>query len=142
MQTLALVDGDLVVASGSYLTVSGVPKVRQDLYYALHEPYGEDPYHPRWGSILDRFVGQPLTAASKQSVLNEVSRVVKNYMAVQADKVNSSAANSTRSVLDTSDVVTAIEQVAAQSVGDTILVGVTLRTMNGSNVTVTRQLAS
>lgn len=140
MQTLAVVDGDLVMSAGSYLTVGGIAKIKQDLYFALHEPYGADRYHPLWGTTLDRYVGQPLTPAVTQSASNEVQRVVKNYISVQADQINASSLAATKGNLATSDVVSAIEAVSVNGVGDNIIIGVTLKTMAGQTASVQRQV--
>lgn len=140
MQTLAVVDGDLVLTSGSYLMVSGPAKVKQDLYFALHEEYGTDRYHPLWGSILNRFIGQPLTGAVQQSVMNEVQRVLRNYISVQADQINASSTLNVKGNFATSDVVSAIEGISVKNAGDNILIGVTLRTMAGQTLTIQRQV--
>src|SRR5580765_2103723 len=105
MQGLAVVDGDLVLSGGSLLTLSGPARIKQDLSFALHDEYGADPNHPYWGSILDRFIGQPLTPSLQQQVTAEVQRILNNYIAVQADMVNSAVINNVRGTLNTTDVV-------------------------------------
>jgi phage baseplate assembly protein W len=142
VQTFAVVDGDLVLSSGTLLTVFGANKVKQDLYFALHEDYGTDRYHPLWGSILGRFIGQPLTASTRQSVLNEVQRVLRNYMSVQADQVNASSTQNTKGTVATSEVVSSIEAITVNNVGDNLLISVTLQTMAGQTLTLQRQVTS
>lgn len=138
MQTFAIVDGDLVLAAGNYLTLTGANKVKQDLYLALHERYRSDPYHPNWGTVLHRFIGAPMTPAVEQGAYNEVIRVVGNYMAVQADMINAHTVAGTRSVLNTSDVVNEITSAQAHAVGTDLLVNVSLSTMAGSQITIQR----
>lgn len=140
MKTLALVQGDLVLSSGNFLTFSGIDKIRQDLDLALHEEYGGDQFHPFWGTILDRYIGAPLTATAKAAVVNEVQRVLKNYLAVQASLVSASTVANTRSNFDTNDVVRSIESIDASVNYDRITVTVVLQTMGRQTLTVTRQV--
>lgn len=142
MQTLALIQGDLALSSGSYLTYSGPDKIRQDLDLALNEDYGSDPFHPYWGSILNRYIGEPLTASVKQAVLTEVSRVLTNYVMVQTDLIAADGTYDNRSSFSTSDVVRSVESIDAQSVSDRILVTITLQTMSNQTITIKRQVIS
>jgi phage baseplate assembly protein W len=140
MDTLALVQGDLVLASGNYLTFSGVNRITQDLTLALNEAYGGDRNHPYWGSILDRYIGAPLTPDRQQAVLNEVQRVLKNYIAVQTDEINQAALNGDRVNYSTSDVVQSVVSVNAAVQQDRISITVLLQTMSGRTVSITRQV--
>lgn len=142
MKGLAVIDGDLVLSGNSFLTVSGSEKIRQDLTFAVQEEYGSDPFHPHWGSILDRFVGQPITASLQAQVRNEVQRILNNYIAIQADMVNSAVTAGTSSLLDTSDVVQAVQNIDVQLSNDKIVVTATLTTMAGDSVTVTRTVTT
>lgn len=140
MQTLALVQGDLVLNSGSYLTFSGPDKIRQDLDLALNEAYGADQFHPLWGSILDRFMGQPITSSLKQAVLNEVTRVLKNYITVQTDDISSDSVANQLSRYDTGDVVQSVESINAVVSFDRITVTVVLQTLSNQTITIQRQV--
>ena len=142
METLAIVDGDLVMSANSFLYLTGPNKLKQDLYFALHEQYGADPYHPLWGTILLQFVGLPLTPVVQQNVLNEVNRVLMNYIAVQSDLIRSYNVTDTKSTLSTSDVVAAINSVQAQPVGDSLMVTVTLTTVAGQQLVVSREVSA
>lgn len=141
MQQLAIVDGDLVLSSGAYLLFTGPDKIRQDLFFALNEEYGSDIYHPLWGSILDRYLGQPLTAGLEQQVSAEVQRVLNNYIAVQADDVNTAITLDIKGVYDTSDVVRSVESLQVSITQDTILITVVLETMNRQTITIQRQVS-
>jgi phage baseplate assembly protein W len=142
VQTLALVQGDLVLSSGSYLTFTGGDKIHQDLNLALNEAYGSDPYHPFWGSILDRYIGAPLTGNLQQAVINEVSRILQNYISVQNDIVADDATSNQLSRYDTADVVQQVISVDAKVAYDKITVTVVLQTMANQTVTVTRQVVA
>jgi phage baseplate assembly protein W len=78
VKTLALVQGDLSPAPGGYLMYEGPQKIHQDLALALQEAYGGDKLHPRWGSILQNFIGLPMTDDVKNKVLSEINRVISN----------------------------------------------------------------
>lgn len=142
MKTLAVVDGDLTISSGSYLLFSGGDKIRQDLTMALQEHYGFDRYHPGWGSVIDSFIGEALTSDIEQRVLNEVARVLRNYITAQADQINSDTLAGVRSSLDTSDVVAAVQDIKVASNGDTLTVQASLITMSRETITVTRTVVS
>jgi hypothetical protein len=142
MKGLAVVDGDLVLAGNSYLTLSGPAKITQDLTFAIKEAYGSDPFHPHWGSILDRFIGQPITATLQQQITDEVQRIVTNYIAVQTDMVNSAVSAGLVSQLDTSDVVQSVQNVDVQVTADKIAVTATLQAMSGASITVTRTVTA
>jgi phage baseplate assembly protein W len=139
LQTLALVDGDLVLGADSFVLLSGPSKIKQDLYLALTERYGADPYHPLWGTILAQYVGQPMTAGVQQSVYNEVNRVLSNYIAVQADRLSAAVTEDTKSTMTTADVVSSIESITPTPVGDSLQVTVALTTMAGQQVVVQSQ---
>lgn len=138
MKGLAVIDGDLVLSGSSYLTLTGPARIKQDLDFALHDEYGADIFHPYWGSVLDRFIGQPLTASVEQQVINEVQRVLNNYISIQTDQINSAISAGTASVYDTADVVSQVEAIDVQVNMDSISITVTLRTMANQSVTVTR----
>jgi phage baseplate assembly protein W len=142
LETLAIVDGDLVMSANSFLYLTGPNKLKQDLYFALHEHYGADPYHPLWGTILGQFVGLPMTPMVEQNVLNEVNRVLMNYIAVQADLIKSYNVTDTRSSISTADVIGSINSVQAQQVGTSLMISVTLTTMAGQQLVMRREVSA
>lgn len=142
MKTLALIQGDLALSSGSYLTFSGPDKIRQDLDLALNESYGSDLYHPYWGSVLTQYVGQPLTESARQAVISEVKRVLDNYVKVQTDQISADSVYDNLSGFTTSDVIRSIESVDAQPMQDRLLVTIVLVTMSNQTITIKRQVIS
>lgn len=138
---LAISDGDLVLSGSALLTISGPSRIKQDLTIALRDQYGADPNHPYWGSILDRYIGLPLNDSQQAQVVAEVQRVLNNYVAVQADMVNSAVVNSVKGTLDTSDVIRSVVAIDTTVTMDQILIQVTLQTMSGDSVTVTRSVS-
>lgn len=140
MKTLALVQGDLVLAGGTYVTFTGSDKIQQDLTLALNEDYGSDIYHPYWGSILDRYIGAPLTAELQSAVSLEVQRIIKNYIAAQADTLAIGTAYDIKGVYNTSDVVQKLESIDVQVSYDSINITVKLQTLSRQTVTIKKQI--
>lgn len=140
MKGLAVIDGDLVLSGGTLLLLSGPARIRQDLTFALTDRYGADLNHPYWGSILDRFLGQPYTQTLHQQIVSEVQRVLNNYITVQADQVNQAVLRNVKGSLDTSDVVQNVNAINVQVIGDRIQINVELQTMAREAVTVTRSV--
>lgn len=136
MKTLALVQGDLSPAPGGYLMYEGASKINQDLALALREEYGTDIFHPRWGSILQQFIGIPLTDDVKGQVLTEVSRVISNYITVQNAQIASNNASGTVSNMTTDDVVQTVSSIQAQQLYDQLVVSVVLQTISRQNINI------
>ncbi len=138
MKTLALVQGDLAVGTGSYLTYSGVNKISQDLSLALREAYGGDRFHPSWGSILQQYVGTPMVEEAKAGVVAEVTRVLNNYITVQNAQIQAAGTQNVQSTLTTDDVVQSITSINATQVHDSLVVTVTLQTLSRQAVSITQ----
>lgn len=140
MKTFALHDGDFVLGPGGFLAVGGIEKVRQDLGAALREPYGSDRFHPGWGSTLVNFVGDPASVEVAMLIRSEVTRIVQNYIAVQADLMQAEAAAGRRSPFSSSEVVVSVDNVDVNQQFDRFLIRVSLRTLDGAQVTLVRSV--
>lgn len=136
MYTLEIRNGDLVLAAGGYDTVTGPPKVGQDLEFAVGEPLGNDRFHPGWGSVLDTYIGLINSSAVAANCRAEISRVVNNYVAVQKDLVQQDASSGLRSRFSTGDLVGSIDSIISDSLYDSIGVTISLRTADQTAVTV------
>jgi phage baseplate assembly protein W len=136
MKTLALIRGDLSPAPGGYLLYEGAQKIHQDLALALQEVYGADTLHPRWGSILQNYVGLPLTSDVKAKVLTEVNRVLSNYITVQNAQIVQDSNLGVSSQMTTDDVVRAVSSVTAQQFYDSLIVSVILETVSNQEVNI------
>jgi phage baseplate assembly protein W len=134
------VDGDLMVTAGDYLLLSGADKIRQDLSLALTEEFGADRFHPRWGSIIKRYIGNVLDAQLALLVRAEVIRVVRNYIAVQQAEVLRDTQVDVQGRFDTSDVVRDIVSVTAEIDYDRCNIHVQLRTLNRATVKIRKQV--
>lgn len=143
MQTLALVHGDLFIDStGQYATYTGAARIRQDLTLALTEQYGANKFHPKWGSIVGNYIGNPLTVDIQQLVQAEVNRVVQNYIVLQQAQVLRNTTYDIAGVFDTSDVVQAVGPITVSNQFDTIFVSATLTTIARETITITRQVGA
>lgn len=143
MKTLALVNGDLAIGTnGAYLLYSGVSRIKQDLTLALTEEYGTDRFHPTYGSIVQSYLGQVLSAELMQLVRAEVNRVLQNYLVIQQNEVLRDTVVDVANRFDTSDVVQSVDNVAARAVLDTIYLSATLTTLSRETVTISRQVTA
>jgi phage baseplate assembly protein W len=143
MKTLALVNGDLAIGTnGAYLLYSGASRIKQDLTLALTEEYGTDRFHPTYGSIVQGYLGQVLSAELMQLVRAEVNRVLQNYLIIQQNEVLRDSLVDVANRYDTSDVVQAVDAVQARAVLDTIYLSATLTTLSRETVTISRQVTA
>ena len=143
MKTLALVNGDLAIGTnGGYLTYSGAQRIKQDLTLGLTEEYGTDRFHPTYGSIVQSYLGQVLSAELMQLVRAEVNRVLQNYLIIQQNEVLRDSLVDVANRYDTSDVVQSVDNVAARAVLDTIYLSATLTTLSRETVTISRQVTA
>lgn len=81
--SLAVVNGDLAPLGGQLQIVSGVTKLKQDMDLWIRERFGVDRFHPRYGSVLEDFIGGIVNDDTGTEVTEELMRVLRNYMAVQ-----------------------------------------------------------
>lgn len=140
MQQLGLINGDIAIDSGDPMMISGADRIRQDLALALSEEFGDDRFHPTWGSIIKRYLGQLINPQLQQLVRAEVLRVVKNYIAVQSAGVLADTQVDIVGRFDTSDVVRQIMSVQTQATFDTINVVVALQTLDRNTFQIRKQL--
>lgn len=144
MRDLQLTGGDLLASGRGFATVTGADYVRQRVACALSEPYGSDPYNPSWGSALTGWLGAPQNAGTQAMVASEAQRVLSALMAAQQLVLKSAAMTSTRSQLNSADVIASVNSVTASagSRPDAVQVTVTLTTMGGQQVQASRTVTS
>jgi hypothetical protein len=142
MKTLALVGGDLALGDGGYRTLTGAARIRQDLALALAEPYGQDTYHPEFGSVLAAHIGEPLTPELELLVRSEVVRVVQQYVDSQQAQIAADALSGSRSRFSFQDVVQSVQSISTDIQYDTIKVSIALKTQSGGTVRVLRTVST
>lgn len=142
MKTLALANGDLVIGSHGHQTISGAPKIRQDLALALGEPLGNDRFHRLWGSTLPAYIGQPISDTTQAEIQAEAQRVINQYISVHDEYIVADQQVGGRSRFGTADVVSEVTAISVNQDFDTIRVGVSLRTLAGTTITVNRTVTA
>lgn len=142
MKTLALQNGDLVVGPQGHKTITGSPKIRQDLALALGELYGNDRFHPTWGSMLPGYVGRPITADTELIVRSECNRVVQVYIDVQRSEIVNDSLAGQRSRYTTADVVARLDSIQTSIAFDSIRVKLLLTTQSQENISVSRTVTN
>lgn len=127
-----------MVGQTGHATISGAPKIRQDLALALQEPIGNDRFHLDWGSVLPEYIGMPITDETDVLVKAEVGRVLQQYMAVQQRDILQDSTDGQKTRYATSDVVQQVVEIQASVHFDTVDISVSLLTAAGKRVTVKR----
>lgn len=140
MKQLRLRDGDLVLDAAGLGMVEGSAKVRQDLGIAVREALGSDRFHPRWGTILADYVGQPHDSETYMLIRSEISRVISNYIVMQADQMTQDADAGRRSRYAPGEVITSVASIDIQQRLDKVNVRVTVNTSDGRSVSVIRSV--
>lgn len=140
MHTLRLSEGDLVLSGATYATITGPDKVRQDLSFALREALGVDRFHPRWGSLLDSFIGEPNSHRLQFRITDEARRVVNNYQLVQQDRIEQDAREGRPSRYGAGEVIQEVASITSTQDGDTTVLRIDLRLLSGDDLTVLTQV--
>ena len=141
MKSLALVNGDLSVGAGGYQLVTGSARIRQDLALALGEEIGNDQFHPEWGSVLIRFLGQPIDQETEFNVRAEIARVVQNYINIQAQNVIYNGLNRNRQTMNDADIVVGVSNITTTVMYDTIQISANLQTLSGKVIVIDRTVS-
>lgn len=134
METFDVTTGDLILTQGTFATLSGRSKIQQDLAIANITPYGSNNLHPRFGSVLPQYIGQPIGQTTKQLIYSEVNRVINNYNSVQLAKAKSFIQQGLQSPYGQDDLIQTINSIDVQQSYDTFYVTVTCTTMAGTEV--------
>lgn len=145
MRDLQISGGDLILQGGELATVNGSGYIRQRIATALAEPFGSDPYETGWGSYLESWLGQPITASTDGLVAAEASRVLSVLIAAQQQMITGWSLTGSRAQLAAADTIAQVLSVsAAVSSGDPsqIVVSMQLITQAGEQLSVIRTVVS
>ena len=137
-----LTNGDLVVGSSGYGTVTGGVKIRQELALMVGEEHGADRFHPDLGSTLIQFIGQPITEETRRLVQAELGRVVQQYILIQQREVLQDHLAQRASRFDASDVVVGLTGVTAVVGFSSIAVRASLMTRSGEQISISRTVTN
>ena len=141
MKSLALSGGDLVVDAGGLQMLEGPAKIRQDLALALGEEYNTDPYHPGWGSVLTKYIGEAITGETPMLVQAEVSRIIQQYMANQRSMLEAASLNNQAHTINTSEIIRTVNSIDVSVSYDSVRVLVDLTTMAGQTMQISRTVS-
>lgn len=124
--SLMLSGGDLSTASSMLQTVSGIKKLEQDIHAWLTEAYQVDRFHPKYGSLMTSYIGQPMNVDSVFAIQVEVARVLSNLQSYQKQMYQQDPTlYSPDELLDyVDDISTVFDQ-------DRLRIGITFRTATG-----------
>ena len=124
--SLMLSGGDLSTASSMLQTVSGTEKLKQDIHAWLTEAYQVDRFHPKYGSLMTSYIGQPMNVDSVFAIQVEVARVLSNLQSYQKQMYQQDPTlYSPDELLDyVDDISTVFDQ-------DRLRIGITFRTATG-----------
>lgn len=124
--SLMLSGGDLSTASSMLQTVSGTEKLKQDIHAWLAEAYQIDRFHPKYGSLMTSYIGQPMNVDSVFAIQVEVARVLSNLQSYQKQMYQQDPTlYSPDELLDyVDDISTVFDQ-------DRLRIGITFRTATG-----------
>lgn len=124
--SLMLSGGDLSSASSMLQTVSGTEKLKQDIHAWLTEAYQIDRFHPKYGSLMTSYIGQPMNVDSVFAIQVEVARVLSNLQSYQKQMYQQDPTlYSPDELLDyVDDISTVFDQ-------DRLRIGITFRTATG-----------
>lgn len=137
MRAFALVAGDFVLGDSGYATVTGSQKVVQDLGLAMREPFACDRFHPRWGSVLPNYVGEPIDEQTAMLVRSECSRLIRNYIMIQGGVIEEDVKLKRASRLTTEEVVTGVDGIDIRQNQDEYHIRVRLVLASGNQVNLT-----
>ena len=142
MKTLGLLNGDLRIVQGGYQLLTGTDRIRQDLTLALLEEYNTDRFHPNWGSIIMRYIGNVITPELEMLVRAEVNRVVQNYIAICQAEIILDSVVDVKNRFTTSDVVRRLVEITTSTYEDRINVVLALETLARETVVIKKQVMS
>lgn len=142
METFAVTNGDFTLANGAFTTVTGAPKVEQDIEVGTLTPYGSDRFHPRFGSVFSSYIGTPANPNTAALVQAELTRVITNYMKVQLWKVQQAVTQNVASPFSQSELVSSIGPINVQQTYDRYQITASVNTANGQQVNVSTAVSS
>lgn len=136
MKTLAVRNGDLVLAGSKFGMVEGIARVQQQLGLAMREAFGTDRFHRSWGSTLPGWIGQVMTKEVPFEIKAEITRIVRDFIIQQNEKIKERAALGLTAVVRPEEMIVEITSVRVETRYDSVLVKVTLRTATGQEFSV------
>jgi phage baseplate assembly protein W len=142
MDTWLVANGDLVLAGGTFATLSGPAKIQQDLGIASLTPYGSDRFHPKWGSVLGQYIGSPVGPMTQALLQSEINRLISNYQKVQLNRMNTVITQGYATVYGLNDLVGSVQSITVTQNYDSFSINATVVTMAGTTVSINSSVAA
>lgn len=133
--SLAVANGDLAPLGGQLQIVYGSTKLKQDMDLWIRERFGIDRFHPTFGSTLENYIGQVVTNDTRVEIIDELTRVMNNYMAVQLQALKENP-----QIFSLSELMMDIVSITAAVNYDTVTSTVTV--VNGDRAPVTTKTSN
>lgn len=140
MKQLKLRNGDLVLGTGGFVTLTGTERIIQDLGALVREVMGTDRFHPAWGTILQDYLGGYQDEEAAMLVRGEIARVVQNYIVMQSTQIIKDRDLGLRSRYAPEEIISSVRSIETQAVGDRLNVKVSVGTMSGQTVDIIRSV--
>lgn len=144
--------GDLKVGVGrTFETVTGAPKLAQDLELWILERLGTDPSTPNFGSRLDggtvngvmleSFIGQSATDERASEIKQEISTLLAQYQQTQVAKIQREMIlYNGNHTLSKDETLYSVDSIESKVVVDQIIVRVGITTLAGAQFKITLPL--
>lgn len=141
--SLKLRNGDLALSGSSLETVSGAPKLVQDLRCWILERMGTDNLHPGFGSLFDggvepngtvhtSVIGTFNEEIARLDIESDLRRILNEYQAKQVARLKVDRATYGKSTFSRGEVLVAVEGIEFTVALDTIYIVISLRTGDDS----------
>lgn len=137
MNTWSIVDGDVSISNGTFTTITGQDKVSQDIEIAVLTPWASNKFHPRFGSVFDNFIGTPANPGTNALIINELSRVIQNYIKVQVAKMQAAANSGLANPYSQAEIVSNIGTITVTQNLNQFTVSGSVTTLAGTQIPVT-----
>jgi hypothetical protein len=141
MKTFQITGGDLALDGGSLSMVTGPNKLVQDLALAIRERLGNDRFHPRWGSLFDTYIGEPMSPSLEVLLRSEMERVIGNYMILQRALIEREANRGKKPRYGAGEVIRRLARIDMKIEMDTVKFVVIIDTMSGEEIDIAGALS-
>lgn len=126
---------DLLVSQSRCQLISGVDKLKQDMFTWLTEAYQVDRFNPQYGSTISSYVGQQNTLNNSFEIQIEVNRVLTNFQRYQKLLFSEN-----QSLFSLDELLDTVIDVRAKQNLDTLSIEILFSTAASSDVVYTASL--
>ena len=142
MLTLSIVNGDFDLSGGTFQTITGATKISQDLGIASLTSYGSNKFHPKYGSVLQSYIGSPINRTTQSLIQSEITRLINNYQNIQIRKMNAYILQGLQSPYGQNDLIKSVQGINVTQNSDSFNINVILITMSGQAVPIASTISA